>query len=317
MKNQLKTVLLLALPASGKSEVRRFLDTHTKDECRDLFGMGETVQLDDYPYVHMMRRIDEELIAMEATPCFFEDPQKSFIDPRDWGTLVELLNEDYEDLKTSRQLSVENPASWLLDRYIRARKIVGATQNLAELAAGSRPRLEKALLEAAGKLLREKNDGIPATLDGKTVVIEFARGGKDGAKMPLEAPFGYDYSISQLSNDILKDATVLYIWVTPEQSREKNQQRADPNDPGSILHHGVPIHVMLNDYGCDDMAYLLERSGSPNSIKIRDYQVPTARFDNREDLTTFIRDPQDQWSKNDVEKLRVGLKKAFDNLKAD
>ena len=132
--------------------------------------------------------------------------------------------------------------------------------------------------------------------------------------MPLPAPFGYEYSISHLSDDILDNATVLYIWVTPEQSRQKNEQRADPNDPGSILNHGVPIHVMLNDYGCDDMAHLLETSGVPNTIKIGSHQIPTARFDNREDLTTFVRNPREKWSADEIDKLRAGLKKAFDNL---
>lgn len=314
MKNQLKTVLLLALPASGKSEVRRFLDWHTQDQCRELFGMGETVQLDDYPYVHMMRRVDEELLSMGEPPCFFVDPQKSFVDPRDWGTLIELLNEDYEDLKQRRQTTAPNAASWLMDRYIRCRKIVDATDNLSELTTNARTRLETALQEDAAKLLQEKNRGIPSSLEGKTVVIEFARGGKDGASMPLKAPFGYAYSIAQLSDDILENASILYIWVTPEQSRQKNEHRADPNDPGSILHHGVPIHVMLNDYGCDDMAYLLEQSGAPNRIQTGKYSIPTARFDNREDLTTFVRRPKEEWSKGEIDALRSGLKKAFDEL---
>ena len=33
--------------------------------------------------------------------------------------------------------------------------------------------------------MRDKNAGIPDTLDGKTVVIEFARGGPDGTNPPL------------------------------------------------------------------------------------------------------------------------------------
>ena len=49
-------LLLLALPASGKSEVRRYLANLTPAQCRDDFHLGPTVQLDDYPYVHMMRR---------------------------------------------------------------------------------------------------------------------------------------------------------------------------------------------------------------------------------------------------------------------
>ena len=50
-------LLLLALPASGKSEVRTYLTA--KDPSQ--FHMGPNVQLDDYPYVHVMRRISQEL----------------------------------------------------------------------------------------------------------------------------------------------------------------------------------------------------------------------------------------------------------------
>src|SRR3989442_12693534 len=61
MSRILDVLLLLALPASGKSEVRRYLASLTPEQCRSDFHMGPTVQLDDYPYVHMMRRVSPEL----------------------------------------------------------------------------------------------------------------------------------------------------------------------------------------------------------------------------------------------------------------
>src|SRR4051812_8275181 len=96
-------LLLLALPASGKSEVRRYLAHLTPKQCRDDFHLGETVQLDDYPYVHMMRRVSQALRAIGEQPVFFESDEVPMIDPRDWGTLIELLNEDYEDLVQRRR----------------------------------------------------------------------------------------------------------------------------------------------------------------------------------------------------------------------
>ncbi|RME23860.1 MAG: DUF3783 domain-containing protein, partial [Deltaproteobacteria bacterium] len=99
----LDTVLLLALPASGKSEVRRYLAHLPADECRREFHLGPTVQLDDFPYVHMMRRIDEELKKLGAEYVFFQSPEKPFRDTRDWLTLIELVNEDYFDLVANRR----------------------------------------------------------------------------------------------------------------------------------------------------------------------------------------------------------------------
>ena len=60
MSDCFHTLLLLALPASGKSEVRTFLDQ--RDPV--AFHMGPTVQLDDYPYVHLQLLVDEALVAM-------------------------------------------------------------------------------------------------------------------------------------------------------------------------------------------------------------------------------------------------------------
>ena len=50
-------VLLMALPASGKSEVRNFMANISPERLASEFHIGENLQLDDFPYVHMMRRI--------------------------------------------------------------------------------------------------------------------------------------------------------------------------------------------------------------------------------------------------------------------
>ena len=119
-------------------------------------------------------------------------------------------------------------------------------------------------------------------------------------------------------HEILERAVILYIWVTPEESRRKNDDRADPDDPGSILHHGVPIDVMMGDYGCDDMEYLVHSSGQPETVRVaahgKSFHLPVARFDNRVDKTSFIRGDAKKWSKTDVEALHEGLKGALEAL---
>jgi hypothetical protein len=322
MSRLIDVLLLVALPASGKSEVRRYLAGLTPEQCRDEMHLGPTAQLDDYPYVHMMRRVSQELRKRGQDGVFFDSDELPMKEPRDWGTLIELLNEDFDDL-VNRRLAAPaagpHPgAQWLLDRYDTARRKVGARPALGQLEPGLRGEIAAALEDECSELMRDKNAGIPDSLKDRTIVIEFARGGPDGATLPLPAPLGYRYSLATLSQEILSRASVLYVWVTPEESRRKNTERTDPNDPGSILHHGVPMAVMLGDYGCDDMEWLVRQSDRPDTVRIeahgRTWYLPLARFDNRVDKTTFVRADRSQWKETDIRALHGGLAEAFGRL---
>jgi hypothetical protein len=318
MSAVLDVVLLLALPASGKSEVRRYLASLTPEQCRDEMHLGPTVQLDDYPYVHMMRRISQELRGRGRDGVFFDSDEEPMKDARDWGTLVELLNEDFADLQHRRRPAPGSAAVWLLERFDAARRKVGANPALGELPGEIRAELVTALEREAKELLRDKNAGIPDSLEGRTIVIEAARGGPDKASLPLPEPLGYRYSLARFSDAVLSRASILYVWVTPEESRRKNTERTDPDDPGSILHHGVPMAVMLGDYGCDDMEWLIQHSDRPDTVRIetrgRSHHVPVARFDNRADKTTFVRADRSEWKLEQVRALHSGLGEALERL---
>jgi hypothetical protein len=318
MTRTIDTLLLLALPASGKSELRRYL-AHLEPEsaARDLH-LGKTVQLDDYPYVHLMRRIGQELESMGEWPIFFRNDATPFSDPRDWGTLVHLVNEDYRLLGTSPH-QPESAAGWLFDRIDRARLAVGAAPELSRLDPSVRGRLERALEAEVGAAWEELVEVVSPWRDGDTVVIEFARGGPEGAAMPLDPPLGYSYSLGQLSPEILDRASILYVWVTPEESRRRNEERARPGREGdaSILHHGVPEAVMLGEYGTDDLPWLIEQSkGDAVRIGTGDTEtmIPTTVFDNRTDHTSFLRADSASWSPEQVEALHEELTSAFDKL---
>lgn len=318
MSKILDIVLLLALPASGKSEVRRYIEhPDAATRARD-FRMGPTVQLDDYPYVHAMRRIDEELVKLGRPRVYFLDADRPFRDPNHWGTLIELLNEDYDDLVSCREHTPASAARHLIQRLDEAASAAGASRVLSGLDASATERLCAALEAEAAEMLREKHANYPDTLEGKTIVIEFSRGGPDGSSFPLPAPFGYQYALSRLSPAILSRAAILYIWVSPEESRRKNRARTDPNDPGSILHHGVPEEVMYKDYGCDDMDWLREHSERPGTITVSaggvTYHLPFARFDNRVDKTSFLRNDVKDWKPEEVAAVHAGLKAAFDAM---
>jgi hypothetical protein len=318
MSKHIDVLLLLALPASGKSEARRYLASLSPEQCHEQFGIGHTVQLDDFPYVHIMRRITDELTDRGHTGMFFLSPALPFRDPVDWLTLIELLNEDYDDLVNQNRPAPESAALWLFDRIDAARVRAGGQAIIATLSDELRREIAVPIEAEARKLLDDKVAEVPDALAGKTVVIEFARGGADGSPLPLVHPFGYKASLAQLSPAILAKSSILYIWVEPEESRRKNAARTDPDDPGSILHHGVPLAVMYGDYGVCDMAFQLEQSAKPNTVQVekegQTYFLPLGRFDNRVDKTSFIREDEAEWSAEDVAALQAGMREAFDQL---
>jgi len=305
----LDIILLLALPAAGKSEIRTYLDHLDESDLADL-GFGPQVHLDDYPYVHLMRRLSQELRTEGRDPGFFLNDATPMLEPLDWGTLIHLVNEDFA------ALSGEPILPSILDRMDAARSAVGADPVFADLPDEVRTLLETAV--AAD--VPPNPDPAP---EGSTVVIEFARGGPEGAEPPLPAPLGYQYSLAQLAPELLRRAAILYVWVTPAESRRRNRERAKPGPEGdaSILHHGVPEVVMRGDYGTDDLEWLLETSGRPGALAIEAwgerFEIPTARFDNREDRTSFLRADPSEWPADRVADIQRHLSEALAVLQRD
>ena len=310
-------VLLVALPASGKSEVRNFMANIEPERLQKEFHIGENLQLDDFPYVHMMRRIDNELERMGEERLFYPG-EEPFIDGRDWGTLCCLLNEDYHDLKNRNVTETDSAAKLLFDRIDRAGAQVGINPRMGMLKKSIRNRLAELLEAEARAMLDAKHAAYPEDFENKTIIIECARGGPDGSDMPLSGTFGYQYSLPLFCPEILEKAVVLYIWVTPEESRRKNSDRADPDDPGSNLHHGVPMAVMLGDYGCDDMEYLVAHSDQKNTITVsaygKRYHLPIGIFDNRKDKTSFLRETPDKWDTDMVNRVTAAIRSATDTM---
>ncbi len=315
MTETLDTLLLLALPASGKSELRRYLDTRSRDELAEL-RLRPSVQLDDYPYVHLMRRISAELTGLGQDPVFFATSGDAWLEPRDWGVLIHLLNEDYAGLTHPMPMVPGTAADTLLNRLDAARLSVGAPAPFESIDEAVRSALCAAIEEEASQLARPE----PVDLATQTVVIEFARGGPDGAQMPLNPPYGYAYSLGQLSASILESAAILYVWVKPAESRRRNRERARPGPAGdaSILHHGVPEEVMRDEYGTDDMEWLMEHSCRPGTVAVhahgRAFHLPVVRFDNRVDRTSFLRDDEANWDNERVGGLHKDLVDLFARL---
>ena len=331
MSEILDTILLFALPASGKSEVRTYVDGLSPERCRGEMHMGHTLQLDDYPYVHFMHRIDDELHKRGHDYVFYAGPRRPFLDQYEWGTLIHMLNEDYDDLLARRTTKPASAAQLLFDRLDAARAKVGLPRALEELTYRLRRDVAEALEEEVAAELAAKNKTCSQDRTGRTIIIEAARGAAHGTVFPVVPPRGYQYALSQLSEAILDRAAILYVWVSAEESRRKNVERGRPDGQGSILFHSVPLEVMLGEYGCDDLEYLMDQSDKPNTIRVeriferlqadgsnkyenKVFHLPVARFDNRKDLTTFVREEPATWKKDDVDALHSGLAEALGTL---
>ncbi|KAH3762301.1 hypothetical protein Pelo_5857 [Pelomyxa schiedti] len=325
----IKTVLLNAFPAGGKSEIRKFFKFLGAEKCVTNFRLGEFVQLDDYPYVDIMRRVDEALNRLGQQRMFFDLPDRGFITDHDWGTLTHLVNEDYEDLVNKPpKPTVASAARWMFERYDQARAKVGITRFFGDLSAKTAWALADLLEERCRSFLDAKWKDIPDTLEGKTVIIEFSRGGAHGITFPIKEPNGYQYTYSQLSPRILENAAILYVSVTAEMSRAKNKQRG-AEAPGNVaasvgaqimhsLNHSVPDHVMWNAYGCDDIEYLVRTSDIPSTVMVqthgRKFYLPIAFFNNHEDLTTFCRGNAELWPEDAKARLNQELTRSFSGL---
>ena len=118
------------------------------------------------------------------------------------------------------------------------------------------------------KLNRAAEEALPTLSGGDTLLIEFSRGGEDG----------YRQALSLLSAEIMKRASILYVVVSFEESRRRNQARYDEARRDSILTHSVPREDLEKTYGSDDWRKLAtDRTGR---IRVNGISVPYATMKN-------------------------------------
>ena len=323
-------VLLCALPASGKSETRAFLRSLPVEKSRAEFKIGfPTVQLDDYPYVEMMRIFDNELQKLHQKRTFYWSEYFPAMNNYVWGALMRLLNEDYFDVINNKVIETAEPMKWIMGRFDRVFTELGFEAPFAKYDADTIQKLITKFDPHCANFLKEKNEYARTYNKDRTIIIEFARGGGAGSErypdfFPLPDPFGYQYSLRQLCPEILSNCAMLYIKVTPEQSFAKNLSRAPPIgwDGSGDIFHCVPEMVMKFDYGCDDFEYMLKVSEQPDCLTVvsdadkKKYFIPVGIFDNTEDLTTFCRGKPEEWPKESIDKIYKATTTAFTGLLA-
>jgi hypothetical protein len=257
-----------------------------------------------------MREIDKSLATENQPPLFFKESSGPFIDPRDWGTLIHLINEDYDDMSNKRSCDPTSHGYHLLERLDNAAEKSGITPRFAALEATLRKHLADTMEAQAGAHLIGKQASYPDSLEEKTVLIEFARGGPSELTPPLPAPWGYQYSLTQLAPQILETANILYVQITPEEAEAKNDAINQPTR--------IPSNLMAEVYGCDDIAWLEEASDTPATIRVEahkhTYHLPLRQFDNREDITGFLRSEPDNWPPEKLRELHLALQEQFTNM---
>jgi hypothetical protein len=128
--------------------------------------------------------------------------------------------------------------------------------------------IERINLEYRKKLARNPNYH-----DGKTTLIEFARGGDNGI---------YE-ALSFLHEDVLRRASLMYIKVSYDESVRKNRRRARPGEEHSILHHSLPNEKMDYYYRTNDWEKLAAKD--PNYIEVKGFKIPYAVFENEPEKT--------------------------------
>lgn len=125
---------------------------------------------------------------------------------------------------------------------------------------------------------------------GKTVLFEFARGGKSG----LRHAFGL------VSREVLSRAGILYLQVSYEESVRKNRRRFKPELAHSVLFHSLPDEKMELYYKHTDWKEIApEMQGT---ISAQGIKVPYAVLPNEPEVT------------DDFAKLEPVLKDALERL---
>ncbi|MGD2252628.1 MAG: hypothetical protein PVF70_06915 [Anaerolineales bacterium] len=111
--------------------------------------------------------------------------------------------------------------------------------------------------------------------EAHTAIMEFSRGSEHG---------GYRAAYEHLSATVLRQAAILYLRVSYQESQRKNRARFNPARPGSILEHGLPEAKLERLYRDDDWEEFT--AGDPEYVNVGKWRLPYVVFENEDDVTT-------------------------------
>lgn len=90
-----KTLLLIARPAAGKSEIINYLKNTPKDKRISRFHIGEFVEIDDFPMLWTWFE-EDALLEKMGYPRLHTTPEGYFISQHMWDLLIERINLEYQ-----------------------------------------------------------------------------------------------------------------------------------------------------------------------------------------------------------------------------
>ncbi|PIR20343.1 MAG: hypothetical protein COV45_06090 [Deltaproteobacteria bacterium CG11_big_fil_rev_8_21_14_0_20_47_16] len=111
-----------------------------------------------------------------------------------------------------------------------------------------------------------------------TIFIEFARGKQDG---------GYRHALSRLSNEILNNSVVVFIYTSYEEACRRNEARYQEKLKHSVLAHKVPEADMVRFAKEIDWLELTD-SKPLGRLRVRDIELPFVTIQNEPELTDAV-----------------------------
>ncbi len=95
MKQLFEKIILLGRPASGKSEVIKYLKNTPDNERKERFHIGKLVEIDDFPMLWTWFEEDDILEKKFGKPRLHSDSEGYFKEEYLWHLLIERISFDY------------------------------------------------------------------------------------------------------------------------------------------------------------------------------------------------------------------------------
>lgn len=115
-KTTFDTLLLIARPAAGKSEVIDYLKKLPVDERTGRFHIGEFGEIDDFPMLWAWFE-EDRLLEKMGHPRLHTDGDENFLHPYLWDLLIERIDLEYQ--KRMRDHSKSGGASTTIIEFSR------------------------------------------------------------------------------------------------------------------------------------------------------------------------------------------------------